>query len=136
MSFFIKIGPLSLIHEKSVGIDQINAKSLHFSKAFLKLIGSAIIITFSNLDSFSANITISNSSEENVLSCDKILVAIGASANIESLGLENIDIQTTNGFIEIDDYMSTNVKGIYAIGDVTGKLLLAKVVRQVFLVLL
>ena len=85
-------------------------------------------ITNADITDNSANLTISNSSEEKVLSCDKILVAIGASANIQSLGLENIDIQTTtNGFIEVDDYMSTNVKGIYAIGDVTGKLLLAHV---------
>ena len=84
-------------------------------------------ITNTDITNQSANLTISNSSEENVLSCDKILVAIGASANIESLGLENIDIRTTNDFIEIDDHMSTNIKGVYAIGDVTGKLLLAHV---------
>ena len=84
-------------------------------------------ITNADITDQSANLTISNSSEENILNCDKILVAIGAVANIESLGLENIDVRTTNGFIQIDDYMSTNIKGIYAIGDVTGKLLLAHV---------
>ncbi len=59
LSFLIKIGPLSLIHEKSVGIDQISAKFLHFLNALSKFEGSAITTTFSNLDNFSAKITIS-----------------------------------------------------------------------------
>jgi len=42
------------------------------------------------------------------------------------LGLEEISIELDDkGNIQIDDRMSTNVEGIYAIGDVTGKLLLA-----------
>ncbi len=59
--------------------------------------------------------------------CEKVLVAIGVQANTEDLGLERVGVDTDRGFIEIDGTMSTNVPGVYAIGDVTGKLLLAHV---------
>ena len=57
--------------------------------------------------------------------CDKVLVAIGVQGNVENLGLEKAGISTEGGFIQIDAGMATGVPGVYAIGDVTGKLLLA-----------
>ena len=59
--------------------------------------------------------------------CEKVLVAIGVQGNVENLGLESVGVATEKGFIQIDGNMSTNVPGIYAIGDVTGKVLLAHV---------
>ena len=67
----------------------------------------------------------SNGVEE--IECEKVLVAIGVQANTENLGLDSVGVATERGFIQIDDNMSTNVPGVYAIGDVTGKLLLAHV---------
>lgn len=64
---------------------------------------------------------------EQSIDCDKVLTAIGIQANSDGLGLEELSIQTQGGYIQIDDQMSTNVPGIYAIGDVTGKLALAHV---------
>jgi dihydrolipoamide dehydrogenase len=64
---------------------------------------------------------------EQSIRCDKVLVAIGVQANSDDLGLEELSIDTQSGYIQIDDNMSTNVPGIYAIGDVTGKLALAHV---------
>ncbi len=46
-------------------------------------------------------------------------------------GLENTGVQLTErGAIAIDEYMRTNVPGIYAIGDVTAKLMLAHVAES------
>src|SRR5690606_20187764 len=42
-------------------------------------------------------------------------------------GLENAGVELQRGFIAIDDRMQTNIPGVYAIGDVTGKLMLAHV---------
>ena len=56
---------------------------------------------------------------------DLIIVAIGRKPNSEELGLENAGIETERGFIKVNDRMETSVKGIYAIGDITGKVLLA-----------
>ena len=59
--------------------------------------------------------------------CSMALVAIGVQGNVQDLGLESLGVELQSGFIKVDDSMATNVPGIYAIGDVTGKLLLAHV---------
>ena len=61
------------------------------------------------------------------LECDKVLVAIGVQPNIEGLGLEELSIATEKSGITVDDVFSTNIPGVYAIGDVTGKMPLAHV---------
>jgi dihydrolipoamide dehydrogenase len=59
---------------------------------------------------------------------DRVIIAIGFRPNSENLGLEQVGVALDKrGFITIDDQMRTNVPGIYAIGDVTGKLQLAHV---------
>lgn len=57
----------------------------------------------------------------------KVIVAIGRKPVINKLGIEHIGIKTENGRIVVDRSMETNVKGIYAIGDVTGGIMLAHV---------
>ncbi|GAA3901011.1 dihydrolipoyl dehydrogenase [Microbacterium invictum] len=62
------------------------------------------------------------------IEADKVLMSIGFAPNIEGFGLDKTGVKLTErGAIEIDDYMRTNVEGIYAIGDVTAKLQLAHV---------
>lgn len=61
------------------------------------------------------------------IECDRVLVATGIQANTEGLGLESLDLEMDRSFIQVDEGMQTNVAGVYAIGDVTGKLLLAHV---------
>jgi dihydrolipoamide dehydrogenase len=66
--------------------------------------------------------------ETKTLAADQALVAIGVNPNSQNLGLENVGVNLTdNGMVEIDDRMATNIPGIWAIGDVTGKLMLAHV---------
>ncbi len=61
-----------------------------------------------------------------VLEADRMLQAMGFAPRLEGYGLENTGVALTErGAIAIDDFMRTNVPGIYAIGDVTGKLMLA-----------
>lgn len=56
-----------------------------------------------------------------------LMVAAGFSPNTEGLGLEDLEMARTEkgGFIAVDDKLETSVPGIYAAGDVTGKLMLA-----------
>lgn len=61
------------------------------------------------------------------LDVDQVLVAIGVQANTEDLGLETLGIEIQRGLIQVDDVMATNVPGVYAVGDVNGKLALAHV---------
>ena len=72
-----------------------------------------------------ANLLVERDSGQVGIDCDKVLVAVGVQGNVEGLGLETTGIATEGGFITIDDAMATGVPGVYAIGDVTGKLLLA-----------
>lgn len=73
-------------------------------------------------------VTVSEGEEMKLLKADQVLVAIGFKPNSRDLGLEDVGVATDKrGFIQIDERMATNVPGIWAIGDVTGKLLLAHV---------
>ncbi|GMA30067.1 dihydrolipoyl dehydrogenase [Litorihabitans aurantiacus] len=73
-------------------------------------------------------VTVSSNGEERVLEADRLLSAIGFAPRTEGFGLEAAGVQLTDrGAIAIDDYMRTNVPNIYAIGDVTAKMMLAHV---------
>jgi len=73
-------------------------------------------------------ITVSSEEGEKNLEAEQALVAIGFTPNSGDLGLEELGVNLSDrGFIEIDERMATNVEGIWAIGDVTGKLMLAHV---------
>ncbi len=59
---------------------------------------------------------------------DKVMLGVGIQPNTDGLGLKDAGIQLDdNGFIVVDEFMKTNVNGVFAIGDVTGKLPLAHV---------
>ncbi|MET9325479.1 dihydrolipoyl dehydrogenase [Tsukamurella sp. NPDC003166] len=62
------------------------------------------------------------------ITVSKVLMSIGFAPRVEGFGLEKTGVALTErGAIAIDDYMRTNVPGVYAIGDVTAKLQLAHV---------
>ena len=56
---------------------------------------------------------------------DLVLMAVGRAANLQSLNLADVGIETTPRGIVVDDHMQTNIPGIYAIGDVNGLIQLA-----------
>lgn len=69
--------------------------------------------------------------ETTVLEADKAMVAIGFKPRTQGFGLENTGVQLTErGAIDINDMMQTSVPHIYAIGDVTAKLMLAHVAES------
>lgn len=64
--------------------------------------------------------------KEILLSVDRVLVAVGMTPNSKDLGLEQVGVKIDErGFIKVDEFQETSVKGIFAIGDVAGKQLLA-----------
>ena len=56
---------------------------------------------------------------EVMLEADVLLSAVGITANIENIGLEQVGIKTDKGRIIVDANQQTNVPGVYAIGDCT-----------------
>ncbi len=64
--------------------------------------------------------------EDKSLEVDKLIVAVGRSANTEDLNLSAVDIKTDEkGFIEVNANWQTSVENVYAIGDVIGGAMLA-----------
>ena len=59
------------------------------------------------------------------IAADRILVTVGRKPLTEGWGLEQIDLDRAGKFIRIDDQCRTSMRGIYAIGDVTGEPMLA-----------
>jgi dihydrolipoamide dehydrogenase len=82
------------------------------------------------LEANEAGVTLHASGEkgEVTLQAEQALVAIGFRPNSHELGLEGIGVKLSErGAVEIDEHMATNVPGVWAIGDVTAKLMLAHV---------
>ncbi|MEW6325578.1 MAG: dihydrolipoyl dehydrogenase, partial [Nitrospirota bacterium] len=59
------------------------------------------------------------------LQCNQLLLAAGRAGNVEGLGLDALGIKTERGYISTNEWLETSAPGIYAIGDVAGKSLLA-----------
>jgi len=59
------------------------------------------------------------------VAADRILVTVGRKPVTEGWGLDQIDLDRTGKFIRIDDQCRTSMRGIFAIGDVTGEPMLA-----------
>ncbi len=74
-----------------------------------------------------ATVTVTNEKGTTEIECDKVLVAVGAQGNIDGIGLETTGVETERGYVTVGEMMQTNIDNIYAIGDVTGKMLLAHV---------
>jgi len=79
-------------------------------------------------------VTVSKDGSSEVLETDKVLQAIGFAPRLEGYGLESLGVATERGAIAIDDYCRTNVPHVYAIGDVTSKLMLAHVAEAMGIV--
>ena len=62
--------------------------------------------------------------EENVIA-DKVLMAVGRKANVDSLNLADVGIEFTPRGIVVNDVMQTNIPHIYAVGDINGRMMLA-----------
>ena len=51
---------------------------------------------------------------------DAVILSVGVAGNIGSLKLDDVGVETNNGFITADPFQQTNIPGIYTIGDVAG----------------
>jgi dihydrolipoamide dehydrogenase len=74
------------------------------------------------------SVRVSSDEGEEKIEAEQALMAVGFRPNVKDLGLEDLGVTlTSQGAIEVDDRMATNVPGIWAVGDVTAKLMLAHV---------
>ncbi|MDR0840294.1 MAG: dihydrolipoyl dehydrogenase [Christensenellaceae bacterium] len=61
------------------------------------------------------------------VACDCVLVAVGRIPCTDGLGLEGIGVELNRGAVRVDENYQTSVPGVYAVGDVTGRVMLAHV---------
>lgn len=97
-----------------------------FKKAGIK------VMTSSSVESVDTSgkgcvVTVKTAKGEEKIECDVVLSAVGITANIENLGLEEVGVVTDKGRILVNDYYQTNIPGYYAIGDVIPTAALAHV---------
>lgn len=70
-------------------------------------------------------VTFERKGKEQSIEADKVLMAVGRKPNVDGLGLENTSLNYDARGIEVDDNMQTNVPGVFAIGDVNARMMLA-----------
>jgi dihydrolipoamide dehydrogenase len=125
--------PTPIAGEEPIIVKELKKK---FDLMGIKIVTSQNVLSVENTGLSVKAITCSNSAQANEIDqaeeftykSDYCLVSIGRSKLSNDLGLENLGIQTRRGAIEVDPAtLETSVKGIYAIGDVTGGLMLAHV---------
>jgi len=61
---------------------------------------------------------------------EKVLMATGRGPNTANIGLDKLGVTVERGFVKVNEYLETNVKGVYAIGDITPFQQLAHVAMQ------
>ncbi|CAM3965163.1 dihydrolipoyl dehydrogenase [Paenibacillus alkaliterrae] len=77
------------------------------------------------VDNGEVSISASTPDGDVLLNAEKLLISVGRLPNVEGIGLENTDIRTANGAIEVNAFGQTSEPHIYAIGDVVGGVQLA-----------
>ena len=88
-----------------------------FKKAGMKVLtGSSVETVDTGGEKCVASVKTKKGMEE--IEADIVLSAVGITANIEGIGLEEAGVKTEKGKILVDEYYETNVGGIYAIGDI------------------
>ena len=71
------------------------------------------------------SVTYEDAEGKHTIACDKVLLSAGRRADVSTVNVEALQIQTERGAVVTDRHLCTNVPGVYAIGDCNGKLMLA-----------
>ncbi|MEG0299906.1 FAD-dependent oxidoreductase [Cetobacterium sp.] len=95
-----------------------------FSKRGINILSGTKVISMKNNDSDQnqVEISIEVDGKLEVAIFDSVLVAVGRKPNVENLSLENAGINYSDRGIEVNEFLETNIKNIYALGDVKGGL--------------
>lgn len=87
-----------------------------FKKAGIKILTESEVTKVDTSGS-TCKVSVKSKKGEELLECEVVLSAVGVTANIENIGLEEVGIATDKGKIMVNDFYETNIPGYYAIGD-------------------
>jgi len=109
---------------KSFDSDVTKRTSAYLKKSGIKILTNTNVLEISSGEN-GAEVLVEGKKGQDTLSADLILSATGRKPNHTGLNLEATDIELAGAAIKVDELFRTNVKGVYAIGDVNGKYMLA-----------
>ena len=115
-----------ILPQEDEEVSQALARSL--TKLGIKVLAGSMVTKVA-VDGAIAEVEIDTPDGKLSLSADRVLVAVGIRPNTEGLGAENAGATLDRGFVQVDDHLSANGGGLYAIGDVNGRLPLAHVAQ-------
>jgi len=97
-----------------------------FKKQKMKIFTSTMVKSVVTFES-GVRVIVESNGESKDLEAELALMAIGVQGNYENLGLEELGIEVEKSYIKVNEYCQTNIKNIYAIGDIIGPPWLAHV---------
>lgn len=129
-SFGVEVYVLDLLKRILLPVDEEIANTLFniLKKQGINFIlNSKLEKVVSKKDGLTVNIKNKEEAEKKEISVEKILISTGRVPDFGGLNVPELDIELENKGIKVDKYMRTNIPGIYAIGDVVAKKMLAHV---------
>lgn len=133
-SFFLDIGSEVTLLEMLPNLAPLEDKDLGTALARVLTARGATVLTSARVLAEKTRfyddrveLTVEQEGQEKTVKGQTVLVAVGRQGNVEGLGLENSRAQPAGGLLKVDETMRTAEPNIYAVGDVTGGLLLAHV---------
>jgi len=87
-----------------------------FKKSGMKIMTNSSVEKVNVTDN-GCEVLVKTKKGDETIQADIVLSAVGITANIENIGLEDVGIKTENGKLIVDEFYNTNVAGYYAIGD-------------------
>lgn len=124
-SFFRSLGSEVTVVEAVDKIMPVEDKEIsdfaqkQFIKRGIKIMTSAQVKSVkTNANDITATVEVGGKTQE--ITADRVILAIGIVGNVENLGLEELGVKIDRSHIVTDGMGTTNVKGLYAIGDVAG----------------
>jgi pyruvate/2-oxoglutarate dehydrogenase complex dihydrolipoamide dehydrogenase (E3) component len=124
---FRRFGSKVTILEKEARIvaredEDISVELTHIlEQEHIKIVAGSQAIKFKKSGKGNITATVKTDGKEHKIKCSHVLVAAGRGPNTDALGLKKTGVKTDErGFIQVDGKLETNIKGIYALGDVKG----------------
>jgi len=92
----------------------------------LSALGVSVLTSTKAMDWSGSHLTVASAEgQASEIAADKVLVAVGRRPRTDSAGLADLRLSMSGPFIKIDDRCRTSMRGVYAVGDVTGEPMLA-----------
>lgn len=87
----------------------------------IKILPNSQAVKFKKTGKGNISVTVSTLGKESRIKCSHVLMAVGRAPQTAALNLNKTGVETDErGFIRVNDHLETNIKGIYALGDVKG----------------